>query len=114
MSKAEELSQKYTADQLWKKFDALPEKIRDVIFDEKTPDIIAGIAKSNGVIEQANNLERYIQLILAGIVPITLLRETVQEELQIDEGHARKIAMEIRDKIFMQVKDELRKIHNLE
>ena len=55
-----------------------------------------------------------MHLILAGIVPITLLRETLEEELQIDEERARKIAMEIRDKIFMQVQDELRKIHNLE
>lgn len=113
MSEAEQLAQKYNKVQLWEKFDALPEAVKDVIFSGKTPDIISDIAKSNGVSEKANDLERYIQLILAGIVPITLLRETLEEELRIDTDRARKIAMEIRDKIFMQAKDELRKIHNL-
>ena len=114
MSKAEELAQKYTKEQLWEKFDALPEKVKDIILAPKTVELLDSIVKENGVpMERGIRLARYTDFILAGIVPITLLRETIQEELQIDEERARKIAMEIRDKIFMQVQDELRKIHNL-
>jgi len=115
MSKAEELAQKYTKEQLWNKFDNLPEKVKDIILAPKTIEILDTIVKENGVpVERGLKLARYVDLVLAGIVPITLFRETLEEELQIDQERARKIAMEIRDKIFMQIKDELRKIHGLE
>jgi hypothetical protein len=115
MSKAEALAQKYTKEQLWSKFDTLPEKVKGVILDPKTVVVLDGIVKENGVpIERGIKLARYVDFVLAGIVPITLLRETLEEELQIDEDRARIIATQIRDKIFMQVKDELRKIHKLE
>lgn len=114
MSRAQELSQKYTKEQLWDKFDALPEKVKDVILAPKNLGAIYSIAKENNVLDKVDSILRYVDLILAGIVPITLLRETLEEELQIDTDRARKIAMEIRDKIFMQAKDELRKIHNLD
>ena len=113
MSKAQELSQKYTKEQAWEKFDALPEKVKDVILAPKNLEAIYGIAKENSVLDKVEVILKYVDLILAGIVPITLLRETLEEELRIDQERARKIAMEIRDKIFMQAKDELRKVHNL-
>lgn len=113
MSKAQELAQKYTREQLWEKFDALPEKVKDVILAPKNLEHIYFIAKENNILDKVDAILRYVDLILAGIVPITLLRETLEEELRIDTERARKIAMEIRDKIFMQVKDELRKIHQL-
>jgi len=114
MSKAEELAQKYTKEQFWEKFDTLPESVKDVIFASKTIDILDDIIRKNGVPpENAIKLARYVDLILSGIVPLTLLRETIEEELRVDEDRARNIAMEVRDKIFMQVKDELMKIHNL-
>lgn len=114
MSKAEELAQKYTSAQAWEKFDTLPEKVKDVILAPKNLETIYFIAKENNVLDKVDAILRYVDLILAGIVPITLLRETLEEELRIDMNRARKIAMEIRDKIFMQAKDELRKIHNLD
>lgn len=114
MSKAQELAQKYTNEDAWKKFDSLPENVKDAILAPKNVDAIYSIAKENNILDKAGDVLRYVHLILAGIVPITLLRETLQEELQIDENRARKVATEIRDKIFVQVKDELRKIHNLE
>ena len=114
MCEAEKIAQKYTKDQLWDKFDKLPERVRDVILAPKTTEILDNIIKKNGVSEERGlKLVRYIDFIRAGIVPITLLRETMQEEFQIDEGHARKIAEEVRDKIFMQVKKELHEIHKL-
>ncbi|MFY9457541.1 MAG: hypothetical protein WAP23_01240 [Candidatus Spechtbacterales bacterium] len=113
MPKAEELAQQYTKDQVWKKFDALPERVRDTILAPKNLEQIYFIAKENNILDKAEYLVRYVDLVLLGIVPITLLRETLEEELRIDEARARKIAMEIRDKIFMQAKDELQKIHGL-
>ena len=114
MPRSQELAQKYTTEEAWEKFDSLPEAVKDAILAPKNLEVVSSIAKENGVLDKVGIILQYVHLILAGIVPITLLRETLEEELQIDEERARKIAMEIRDKIFMQVKDELREIHNLE
>ena len=113
MSKSEDLAQKYTRKQAWEKLATLPQKVQDVILAPENLENIYLIAKDNNILNKAQDLVRYVDLVLLGIVPITLLRETLEEELQIDEERARKVAMEIRDKIFMQVKDELREIHGL-
>jgi len=115
MSKADQLAQKYSREELWEKFDTLPDSVKTVILAPKTLDTLDAIADNNNLSpEAASKLWRYVELIMAGIVPITLLRETIEEELRLDEDHARKIAVEVRDKIFIQVQDELRKIHGLE
>jgi hypothetical protein len=113
MGKAEDTIKKYSDQELAKRFNELPKKLTGAIVSQQTLDALQSIAKENAVAKDYPKLLRYTTAILFGIVPITLLRETIQEELQIDEERARKIAMEIRDKIFMQVQDELRKIHNL-
>lgn len=113
MSKAEEITKKYSEEALIKKFNALPQKVQGVITGGQVLDALRAIAQQNNVPDKFPRLRRYTMLVLSGVVPITLLRETLEQELQITEAHARKIAMEIRDKVFMQVKDELRKIHNL-
>lgn len=114
MSKAEQIIQKHTREDLWKRFDTLPEKIKDLILSEKILDEIDIIAKRNGIPPEKNTIARYVHLTLAGIIPITLLRETLEEEFGISTDQARQVAVEIRDKIFMQVRDELRKVHGLD
>lgn len=92
----------------------LPENVRTTILAPKTLDILYLIGENYNLSQnQIDKLVRYTDVILAGIVPITLFKNTLQEELSLPEDAAKKIATEIRDKIFMQVKDELRKIHNL-
>ena len=92
----------------------LPESVRTTILAPKTLDTLYAIGENNKLTqEKVDKLVRYTDVILAGIVPIKLFRNTLQEELQLDEDTARKVAMEVRDKIFMAVKDELREIHNL-
>ena len=113
MGKVEDTIKKYSDKELAKRFDELPEKLTAIIVSQQTLDTLQSIAKENAVAKEYPKLLRYTTAILFGIVPITLLRETIQEELQIDEERARKIATEVRDKIFIQVSDELRKIHNL-
>jgi len=114
MSTATESTKKYSKEELIEKFDALPEKLKGVVLAPETLDKIRDIAEKNDVAKNSDKLRRSTILILAGVVPITQLRQTLQDELQINEDRARKIAMEVRDKIFMEVQDELRKIHGLE
>jgi len=114
MSQAENIVKKYSKEDLVKKFDALPKQLRDLATGQQVLDALRSIAQQSNMPDKFPKLRRYTMLVLSGIVPITLFRETLQEELQIDENRARIIATQVRDKIFMQVKDELRKIHKLE
>lgn len=113
MSRAEEIIQKYTQQQIWDKFEQLPEKVQDVMMSPASVKVIADIAKTNGIPQKTSQIIRYVDFILFGIIPITLFKETLEQELSITGDLAKKLALEIRDKIFMEVKDELRKIHNL-
>ena len=113
MSKAENTIKKYSAQELTKRFDELPKKLAETIVSQQTLDVLRSVAQKNAVTQYTPKILRYTTAILFGIMPITLFRETLEKELQIDEERARTIAIEIRDKIFMQVKDELRKIHGL-
>lgn len=104
----------YTKDQIWKNFAALPETVRDLMFSPEAGDAIYSIAKRNNIGDKARELHFCTDLILSGVAPITSFRNLIENELQLDQEHARIIAMEIRDKILMQVKDDLRQIHGLD
>jgi len=113
MSRAEQIIQQYTQEQIWGKFDLLNGKLQVILLDPRTVDTLEEIAQNNGVPNKSGKIVRYATFILGGIIPITLLRETLEQELNISTESARKIATEIRDKIFMGVAEELRKIHGL-
>jgi hypothetical protein len=106
-------SEKNDNEQFWNVFNKLPQNIKDIISDPATVDIIEEIATANGVEVKTSKIIRYVDLILSGVMPITQLRESLEDELKIDQDHARKIAVDIRDKIFKQVQDELRDLHGL-
>ena len=108
-----EKSDLYKEMDIWQRFSALPEKIQKIIFSTEVVDALASITIENSITDKLEKLSFCINLVLSGVVHITGFRQLLQDELHIDEEHARKIAMEVRDKIFMAVKDELRKIHNL-
>jgi hypothetical protein len=104
----------YKKMDMWRKFSDLPEKIQKTIFSSETAATLISISIENRITDKIEKLNFSVNLILSGVVHITSFRQTLQDELQLDEDNARKIAIEVRDKIFMGVKDELRKIHNLE
>lgn len=103
---------KPTPQQQRERLKELPEKIRDVLWAEETGDAIEEIAEKHAV-ENPSSLSRLTGWVLAGFLPIQKFRSTLQEELGISEEQARQIAYEIRERIFAQVAEELRKIHNL-
>ena len=95
-------------------FEVAPESVKDAVLAPESIDVLDEIAKKYGLTkEQYRKMGRYVDFVLVGVVPIKLFRETLEEEMEVDTETARKIAGEIRDKIFMKVKDELRKIHGL-
>lgn len=110
---AEEQIEKYSGEKAWEVFDGLPDALKDAILSPQNLDVLDDIAKKHNVPPETNLLVRYTHAALAGIIPLQKFRQALQEELQIPEDQARQIAREIREKIFTQVSEELRKLHNL-
>jgi len=104
----------YKEEDIWQKFAQLPKTIQNVMFSLETGDALYAIAKKNTVADRFKRLSFCVNLIFSGVVPITSFRKLIEDELRLDQEHARMIAIEIRDKIFIQVKDELRTIHRLD
>lgn len=105
--------QPYTQEQLDEFYEKMPESLRDSMWDEKTTDAILDIEKRYMLESKNGLLGKITGRVLMGIVPLTKLRVTIQQELNIPEEQAREIAYEIRDKIFAPVADDLRRLHGL-
>lgn len=101
-----------TLSQQQERLKELPKKIRDVLWAEETGNTLEEIAQKHHV-EDLAYLSRLTGWVLAGFLPIQKFRSALQEGLQIPEDQARQIAQEIRERIFAQVSEELRKLHNL-
>lgn len=98
-----------------RRFKSLPESLRNFIVSKDRIIAMSQIVKIYNLSdEKAKIFKRVTTQVLAGIIPITKYKETLERELNIDIYSAHKIATEVRDKIFAQVTDELRKVHGLD
>lgn len=99
---------------IWDKVDSLPKDAQDVFFSVDTAEKIHKAAKDEQILPRAYMLAEITGDVILGMLPITQFRQTIQEELEVDEEKARRIAQTIRDKIFGKIPDSLRKIHKLD
>ena len=100
-------------EQLLEKFNALPKNLQETLISYESADVIYETAQKEGVLDGVSMIAEITGDVMMGLVPITKFRQKIQDGLGINEEKARRIAGVIRDKIFMQVKDELRVIHGL-
>lgn len=99
---------------IWDKVDGLPKDAQDVFFSPDTAETIHEAAKDEHILPRVSMLAEITGDVILGILPITQFRQTIQEELEVDEEKARRIAQKVRDKIFVKISGSLRKIHKLE
>jgi len=90
-----------------------PSSIRVVSRSEETTQTVKDLGERYNLGDRVSAVARITAYVLVGLVPITKFRETIQSEAKLEEDMARKIATEIRDKVFVRVVDELRAIHGL-
>lgn len=108
-----DIKKENTTNQRWEMYYKLPQSVRDALFSDNTSQMIFSIAKSEGLLPHSEKLAEITGDVMLGILPITRFRETLQDKLNIDEEKARRVAKGVRDKIFMPIAQELRKVHNL-
>ncbi len=96
------------------RFNTLPKDVQEAMFAEETANAIHETAEKEGGLPQVSLLAEITGDVMLGILPITKFRGAIQEGLKVDEEKARRIAQQIRDRVFQKIAQSLRKIHKLE
>lgn len=109
------MPEEYTKEQIWKLYGNLPEELKEAIFSEETADNIWEICSRNGIEdERISEVARYTGRVLMGLLPPDELPETLEKELKIDKGMAKKISQEINRFILYPVKANLEELYKIE
>jgi hypothetical protein len=95
------------------RLNTLPKDVQEAIFAEETANAIYETAEKERVLPNVSVLAEITGDVMLGMLPIAKFREGIQIGLGVDEQKARRIAEQIRDKVFQKIAQSLRKIHNL-
>jgi len=93
-------------------FQNLPENVRKQATSYSNSVIIKKISEKYKI-DKETRLSYIIYLIILGKINITNFVSTLREKCQLDETIARQLAREINKQIFLPIKDELKKIHQV-
>jgi len=108
------MTEKYTREQFWKLYEKLPQELKDALFAEETGDNIYDICKRNGVLEDLDQIVEYVGQVLVGVLPPGEFQETLEKELEVEKGVAKKVTQEINRFIFFPVKNRLEELFKIE
>ena len=107
------MPQRHTKEQLWELYKKSPEEIKDVVFSEKTADSIYAVCEKNDI-DDVSKLMEYVQNVLLGLLAPDDFQETLEKEIGINTGTAKRVVTEIYRYVFYPVKESLEKIYQME
>ena len=102
----EELSK----DELWGIYKTLCPELKDAIFSEDTADAIWNITRLHEI-EDTSKLGKLVGQVLMGLLPPQFFKDTIKDELGLNEDIAKKVSMEMEHYVFNQVKKELNELY---
>ena len=109
------MSKEYTKKELWKLYEKLPKELQEAIFAEETADYIGNICERYDINEEMiSEIARRTGNVLLGILPPEDFQDSLEKELKIEKGAAKKIDQEIFRLIFYPVKTSLEEIYRKE
>jgi len=108
------MAKKYTREQFWKLYEKLPQELKDALFAEETGNNIYDICKRNEIEEDLEQIVDYVSQVLVGVLPPEELQKSLEEELKLETGVAKKVAQEINRFIFYPVKPVLEELYKIE
>jgi len=101
-------------DKVLKKFNELPEDLKDALFADEVSSSILEIGKSHGLmLDKVGELSDETGLVMLGITPTSDFIKNLSERLGVAKEKAKAIAEDINQKVFQQVRASLRKVHGL-
>ncbi|MCK5285675.1 MAG: hypothetical protein KAJ58_00395 [Candidatus Pacebacteria bacterium] len=99
--------------QLEEKFLSIPEDIREAISSNKVNERLLILANEYKLqFDEAEELTKEIGYIMLGLKPRTNFVKNVQTVTELNSEKAKKLAEEINNTIFADIRESLRKIHN--
>jgi len=96
------------------KYSNLSSKLQKILFATETADKMMVIAKKNTLNDNQTWSMSYItSMILLGETNIIDFLKSIEKECKLEREQARQLARDINSEIFLPVKDDLKKIHNI-
>ena len=106
---------KYSKEQLWGLYRALPEELKQAIFSEKTADVIYNSCKKNGIEkdEKISQVAENTGYVLLGLINPQELKEIFLQEIKLKKDVAEKIYQDINSFVFFPLKEILEKLYKI-
>ncbi len=102
-----------TEQQLQKKHDSLPDKLKELLTSENTIETVRQISRSHYLDEERSLIfEQLIGLVILGFLSVEELSQEIQKNLLLNPKHASELANDINRKIFEPIKSDLEKNYN--
>lgn len=96
------------------KFFQLPQKLREAISSVETATQIRTVAQKNNLNSaQLWSFSYIVGMVLLGETNITEFVKEIHDKCELDEASSRQAARDINQTVFLPVKEELKKIHNI-
>lgn len=97
---------------LIEKYEKLPLELREAIASVDTANIILATGRTHGLpIDKIGKLAEETGYIMGGVAPAKEFIPALEEALEISHDQAKAIAVEINQKIFLPIREHLKKMH---
>lgn len=101
-------------EELLKRYEALPQDLKDTMMSVETAEIIFEIGKKFGLnIEKTGKLAEEIGFVILGVIPSKDFVGNLKEILELDSEKALGIASEANHRIFLKIRDTLKELHGV-
>ena len=105
----------YTEQELEEKYKQLPEGIEEAIFSVGMEKTLEEIGKKYKLqIDQLGILANETRLVMLGLTHPKDFINNLAERLELEKEPAKNIAQEINQRIFYAIREELKKMHNID
>lgn len=95
-----------------KRYESLPDDLKEALMGVSTADAIYEIGrKSNLNVEKIGALAEEVGLIILGFTPSANFISDLKTALGVDEEKASEIANEINQRVFLSIRESLRRLH---
>ncbi len=98
----------YSVEETQKKFEALPQGVKDLLYSFEMTSIITKVGEKHGLhIDQMDTLNTEAAQVMLGLVETSEFPEILMEDLGVDEPKAHAIAKDVDEMLFTRVRAAL-------
>jgi hypothetical protein len=99
----------YTNEEVNKKYDSLPEEIKDFLYSFEMTSIITKVGEKNALhIDQMDRLNTETGYVMMGLTETKDFPAIIADDLQIDAAKAQAVAKDIEEMLFSKIRDAMK------